>query len=164
MDDAKLYSWQTGLPTGPDVTLIRKRWPNLKVGDRIEYEEVAELLGVKIGSSRWETVTQAWRRRELDDGRVIKCIPGKAFVVANAEQIIDDTFSTLKHIARSARRQAVHLLTVRDADSQTRAVIDHQARLMHAVEQDAKAKRQQALPPTAVQPMPRIKFGTGGAV
>jgi hypothetical protein len=155
MAEDKLY-WK-GLPTGPDVTMIRKRWPDLKVGDRIEYSEIAELLRIEVGSSRWETVTSAWRKRALDDGYVIKCEPGKAFVVANAEQIIDDTFSTLKHISRSARRQLVHLMTVRDTDSQTRAVVDHQARLMHAVEQDAKAKRQLALPSTVVTPMPKIR-------
>jgi hypothetical protein len=156
MAEEKCYSWQTGMPTGPDVTMIRKRWPDLKVGDRIEYCEIVELLRVEVGSSRWNTVTKAWRKRALDDGYVIKCGPGKAFVVANAEAIIDDTYSTLKHISRSARRQLVHLMTVRDADSQTRAVVDHQARLMHAVEQDAKAKRQLALPSTAVRPMPKI--------
>jgi hypothetical protein len=156
MDDAKLYSWQTGLPTGPDVTLIRKRWNDLKAGDRIEYQEIADLLGIKVGTSRWKTVTQAWRKRELDDGRVIKSVPGKEFVVANPEQIIDDTNTTLKHISRSARRQLVHLMTVRDTDSQTRAVVDHQARLMHAVEKDAEAKRQTALPTTAVQQLPKI--------
>jgi len=152
----KHYSWQDGLPTGPDVTLIRKRWPDLKVGQRIEYQEIAELLGIEIGTSRWQTVTDAWRKRELDGGRVIKCIPGKAFVVATAEQIIDDTYSTLKHISRAARRQRIHLSTVKVADAQTKAVVDHQARLMHAVEQDAKAKRQLALPSTAVQSMPKI--------
>jgi hypothetical protein len=156
MDDAKLYSWQTGLPTGPDVALIRKRWNDLKAGDRIEYQEIADLLGIKVGSSRWKTVTQAWRKRELDDGRVIKSVPGKEFVVANPEQIIDDTNTTLKHISRSARRQLVHLMTVRDTDSQTQAVVDHQARLMHAVEKDAEAKRKLALPSTAVQPLPKI--------
>jgi hypothetical protein len=154
----KHYSWQDGLPTGPDVALIRKRWPDLKVGQRIEYQEIAQLLGIKVGSSRWQTVTDAWRKRELDDGRVIKCIPGKAFVVATAEQIIDDTYSTLKHISRTARRQRIHLSTVKIADAQTKAVVQHQARLMQAVEQDAKAKRQMAIPSTAVQPMPKINI------
>jgi hypothetical protein len=158
MTEGKHYSWQTGLPTGPDVALIRKRWPDLKVGDRIEYQEIADLLGIKAGSTRWKTVTKAWRKRALDDGYVVKSVPGKAFVVANAEQIIDDTFSTLKHISRSARRQVVHLMAVRDTDSQTRAVVDHQARLMHAVEQDTKAKRQLALPSTAVRSMPKINL------
>jgi hypothetical protein len=156
--EQKLYSWQTGMPTGPDVTMIRKRWPDLKVGDRIEYREIAELLRVEVGSARWKTVTTAWRKRALDDGYVIKSDPGKAFVVADAEAIIDDTYSTLKHISRSARRQLVHLMTVRDTDNQTRAVVDHQARLMHAVEQDAKAKRQLALPSTAVKPLPKINM------
>jgi hypothetical protein len=158
MAGEKHYSWQTGLPTGPDVTMIRRRWPDLKVGDRIAYHEIADLLGIEVGSSRWRTVTHAWRKRELDDGRVIKCVPGKEFVVANAEQIIDDTHATLKHMSRSARRQLVHLMTVRDTDSRTRAVVDHQARLMHAVEQDIRAKRQLALPSTAVQSMPKINY------
>jgi hypothetical protein len=156
MAEEKYYSWQTGLPTGPDVTMIRRRWPDLKAGDRIEYCEIADLIRIEVGSSRWKTVTQAWRRRELDDGRVIKSEPCKAFVVANAEAIIDHTYSTLKHISRSARRQLVHLMTVRDTDSQTRVVVDHHARLMHAVEQDAKAKRQLALPSTEVKTMPKI--------
>jgi len=157
MKEQKHYSWQTGLPTGPDVTLIRKRWPDLQVGQRIEYQEIADLLGIKIGTSRWETVTQAWRKRELDDGRVIKCVPGKAFFVADAEQIIDDTYSTLKHITRTARRQRIHLSTVKSVDAQTKAVVEHQARLMHAVEKDANEKRQLALPSTAARPMPKIK-------
>lgn len=159
--EQKHYAWQDGLPTGPDVTLILKRWPNLAVGQRIKYSEIASLLGIKVGTSRWRTVTNAWRKRELDDGRVIKCVPGHEFIVANAEQIIDDTHVTLKHITRSARRQRIHLSTIKEVDGQTKAIVDHQARLMHAVELDAKAKRQIAIPSTVVPMRPQIKVDVG---
>ncbi|MCO5191353.1 MAG: hypothetical protein M9918_24580 [Anaerolineae bacterium] len=33
------------------------------IGDRYEYETVAEVIGYEPGSQRFKTVTDAWRRR-----------------------------------------------------------------------------------------------------
>jgi hypothetical protein len=155
----KHYSWREGLPTGPDVALIRKTWPNPEIGQEIPYADVAKLVGIEIGSERWRTVTDAWRKREMDEGRIIKCILGRAFVVASAEQIIDDTNSTLKRITRSARRQRINLSTIKTTDHGTKAIVDHQARLMHAIEQDARQKRGNMLPLNAAKTIPNINNG-----
>lgn len=152
----KVFGFQDGLPTGPDVTVIRKQWPSPKIGEAIAYEDVATLLGIKVGSNRWRSVTNAWRARELEEGRVITCVAGERFVVATAEQITAATYGVLAHVGRTAKKQRRNLATVRAADAATRNVIDHQARLMIAVEQDARKKRMNLLPATQVTEAPRI--------
>lgn len=153
----KHYAWQDGLPTGPDVTLIRAKWPNLKAGDSIPYDEVAALIGVKVNSVRFRSVTNAWRTREQEDGRVIKCEKKIAFYVATAEQITSSTYDALRHIGRSAKKQRKHLGTIHAADQHTKGIVDHQARLMHAVEKDARVKRMNILPSTKPSSPPQIE-------
>jgi hypothetical protein len=145
----KHFSWRDGMPTGPDVAILQKAYPSLSPGDRIDYETVSELLGVKVGSQRFITVTLAWRAREEDNnGIVILCKRKEAFIVATPDQITSGTYETLRHIGRSARKQRKHLATVHADDEMTRLTVDHQARLMMEVERDAKKKRMNALPST----------------
>lgn len=148
--EQKYYSWQTGLPTGPDVESIRKKWPELKVGDRIAYADVETVLEVQKASSRWRAITNAWRKREREAGFVIECAPGQYFYVASAGQIMAGTYQTLKFIGRKASKQKFKLKNaMRHADNDgERDGINHQARLMDMVEKDAKKHRMNMLPST----------------
>jgi hypothetical protein len=156
-DNQQHLPWQDGLPTSPDVTMIQKQWPELKVGDRIAYEEIADLVGIKIRSNRFKSVTDAWRKRELEAGKVIECEIGAAFYVASCEQVSAKTYVVLKTIGRKAKRHRRHLSVQRPENDLQRSTVEHQARLMQSVEKDARKARMNLLPSTAVQQPPRIE-------
>lgn len=146
MNEQKHYAWTDGMPTGPDVTMLQKMWSDLKVGDRIPYEDVETLLGLKRDSTRWKTVTNAWREREEEKGRVIKCDPGVAFFVATTDQILGDTHPTLLSMGRLARKQRKRVATVQPSNEQEKLVRDHHGRLLSVIEREAKKHRMNLLP------------------
>ncbi len=160
-DNQQHMPWNEGLPTAPDVAAIQKQWPDLKVGDRIEYTEIAELLRLKPDSNRFGTVTKAWRRAEEDKGRVIECQAGVAFYVASAEQVSAKTYQVFKFIGRKARRHRLHLSLQRPTDPVMAQTIAHQGKLSLVLEREARRARQNLLPSTPAPNPPRIKPPTG---
>ncbi len=152
----KFMGFKDGLPTGPEVEELRKRWPALEIGQRIGYQEVSETIGVAIDSPRWRSITAAWRKRELENGRVLKCEVGEAFYVATPEHITSTTYSVLAHVGRTAKKQRRDLATVHAVDPVLKGVVEHQGRLMLAVEKDARIKRMNVLPSTKAAEMPAI--------
>ena len=153
MTDSKerFYAFNEGLPTKPDVDLLLSTWPNPKIGDRFEYEVIAKLLHIEIGSVRFKTVTNNWRRRWLEKGFVIECDVGKAFFVANAEQIMGKTYGTLQFIGRKARHHRTKLSQAKVETDLQRAAIEWQARSLLEMEREAKKKRMNLLPPTEIK-------------
>lgn len=63
MSGRKLIEYLGGVPTGPDVKLLRDTYPEeeLSVGRIIPYEDVEQLIQAKRRSFRFQTVTQKWR-------------------------------------------------------------------------------------------------------
>lgn len=145
-----------GLPTKPDVDLLLQTWPKPSIGDRFEYETVAKLLGVPATSVRFRTVTNNWRNRMRELGFVIECEAGAAFYVATAEQISAATYGTLRTIGRKARKHRTKLAVAKIETESMRATIEHQSRLMLAVEKDTKKHRMNLLPPTVAPQAPQI--------
>jgi len=155
-NDQKLYPWNEGLPTKPDVDLLMKTWPAPKVGDRFEYETVEALLKQDRDAPRFKTVTNRWRDRLKEAGFTVECEAGKAFYVASSSQVSAATYGVLRGIGRKARRHRVKLSIAKPANDDERSVIEHQARLMNGVERDAKKARMNLLPNTAVPDSVRI--------
>lgn len=148
-------SWRDGLPTKPDVDMLLKAFPELKEGDQIPYEEVSAILGVDKGSNRFRTVTNRWRDRLVESGVVVYCDTGRAFYVATADQVSGQTYSTLKFIGRKAKGHRRKLSATRPKDDVQRSIIEHQGRLMLAVEKDSKKARMNLLPSTKVAETPK---------
>jgi hypothetical protein len=157
--EQKVFHWQDGLPTGPDVALLQKKYPELKPGDRMSYAEVSELLGVAYPSARFVSVTQVWRKRELEKNVVILCEKGEGFFVATPEQVCGETYGVLQSIGRKARMQRTRLAVSRTENTSTSQMIVHQSRLMAEIEREAKAKRMNILPPAAASAPPRPMIG-----
>ena len=163
MSDDKTFSWRDGMPTKPDVDALLKRWPEPNIGDRYEYETVAEVIGYEPGSQRFKTVTDAWRRRVHEKGFVIECDPGAAFFVANADQITAGTYSALNSSARKLRRQRKNLTIARAENDEQRSTIMHQGRLLAETERHLKKAKMNALPTlTADDDRPRISPPVAG--
>lgn len=153
----KYFGFKDGLPTGPDVTAIQKEFTRLVPGDRIEYELIETIINCKPGTQRWRSITDAWRKRELENGIVIECEVGAAFYVMTAEQILEGrTYDVLKHIGNKARKNRRCLGTIRTDDERTKNIRDHQMRVMWSVEKDSKQNRKNLLTPPATATMARI--------
>jgi hypothetical protein len=154
--EQRLYPWREGTPTAPDVALLQKTYPNLKAGDRIPYEDVEKLIDVPHGSSRWKSVTDAWRRHELEQGRVIDCETNAAFIVLVFDQCAAKSYQVHQRTGRMHRKQRRSLATYRPFEDEQRRLQMHLMAQHAARERDARKDRSNILPPTDVQPMPRI--------
>lgn len=60
---SKLYLG--GIPTEPDVTMLMRKYQIYEPGMEITYEDIEDLLEVTRKTTRFKTVTGAWRRRIL---------------------------------------------------------------------------------------------------
>lgn len=164
MADDKIYPWK-GSRTSPDVTMIQRRWPDLKPGDQIGYADIAELIGEAEGSTRFRTVTDAWRSAEMDmKGLVIYCEKGRGFYVATPEQVTGATHGAFRHIRRTAKKQRERLVTIRSTDERIMASVEHQGRLLIAIERDAKKSQMNILPSVKTEePVKRLPPKAGAA-
>lgn len=158
MNDAtqKHYPFDTGMPTAPDVAALQKRFPDLKLGERVPYADVESVVGAAWNSPRFKSVTNVWRAREQESGRVLVCVPGRAFVVATADDITGETPAVLRTIGRKSRKHRQRLTTIRPTSELQRRTVEHHGLLMLAIERDAKAARHKILPPNPVADLPRI--------
>lgn len=149
----KLFPWREGLPTGPEVSILKQSYPDPQVGDRIPYAEVAAIIGRAPNTHRFRSVTNAWRRYLIDQGKVIHCETGVAFVVATCEQITDRTASVFRHVSHVTRSQRRDLSIAKVETETQKQLVEHQARLLLAVERDARKSRMNLIPSVS-QPAP----------
>ena len=79
-----------GRPTKPDVELLLKQFPEMQAGDKVSYEAVAEVIKEEPKSSRFRTVTDAWRKRQSREFNVeLGVIPNERFEVLDPHQRVD---------------------------------------------------------------------------
>ena len=152
----RVYAWDEGRPTKPDVDALVAAYPDLAIGDLINYEHVAEVIGAQPKTSRFRTVTNTWRKRMQERGIVIECRTGEAFYVASADQVAAQTYDVIVGIGAKARRHRRKLASVPTENESQSATVNHQGLLMKRIEDDAKKHRMNVLPSTEVQQAPRI--------
>lgn len=152
-----LFRFDEGMPTGPDVALLVRTWPEPKPGDVFAYETVEKLLGLKCGSNRFRTVTTRWRKQMLRDKNVvIECRAEREFYVCNPDQVLGFTHGVATHIGRAAKVQRRKLLSIRPENDLQRSTAEWQARLMLMTEKEARKTRMNLLPSTEVKEQPKI--------
>ena len=66
MESSKSYFG--GIPTGPDVDALMRKFGIPGVGTKISYQELADAIGAALDSSRLHTVIVAWRKRIVREG------------------------------------------------------------------------------------------------
>jgi hypothetical protein len=152
----EIYRIGEGMPTGPDVAAIQRQWPDLSVGDRILYEDVEALIGAEWRSARFKAVTDAWRRKEIESGRVIEVEPGKAFFVAEFGHTSGCTQDVFRKVGRKLKKHRTKLATYHPENSAEKAVRDHQMKLCYIMERETKKSRMNILPDTSVKALPQI--------
>jgi hypothetical protein len=96
-----------GMPTAPDVKLIREHYPDnrLEEGTMIATkEEIAKIIMVDVESHRFKTVTGAWRRSvERETGKVIKLVNGEFNVLDDSGKLVE-VGGGLRSAAKKIRR------------------------------------------------------------
>lgn len=105
MSDKQLYFG--GLPTEPDIKKLREVFPEseMKPGKAIAYEEVSAIIKVPYGSSRFQAVTNQWRKVvEKETNIIIGTKPGEAFVVLSESEKVGLSGDQLRKAGRRARR------------------------------------------------------------
>ena len=157
-NDGTYYGFRDGMPTGPDVTALMKRWPELKVGDHIPYANVERVIGVAHRGKRWRSITNAWRRRlKRDHQLVLRCQKTeKVFFVAGCAQLLRETPETLEFTRRKMRRHRSDLATIIPKDEQEKVSVEHNMRLVHNVEQYLRKQEVNLLPNTQTKTQPKI--------
>lgn len=155
-DDQKLYPWNEGLPTKPDVDLLLKTWPDPKVGDRFDYESVVALLHIEQADTRFRTITAQWRKRLLERGVVIECEAGRAFYVASIDEVLSRTYGTLRWVGRKLRKHRRKLSVQTPVSDAQRDRLEHDGRIVNALERETKKARMNPLPSTKAPEMPQI--------
>lgn len=149
MEESELYFG--GLPTEPDIKKIREFYPDqsLKVGDVIAYNDIAEILGVPYGSSRFKTVTDRWRKVfEKDSGKVLDCEKGVGFRVNHDSQNLDLSGKKLRTATRMARRSYIVAGRIdrKNLSDDERKRLDFQARCSAQVLAASQIKRTAEVP------------------
>lgn len=80
----------SGMRTDPEVKMLMDKFGTPNVGEEIQYSEIAVAIMCDVRSSRWKSVTDAWRRcLERDPHNVVLiCQDKRKFVVAsNSDRI-----------------------------------------------------------------------------
>jgi hypothetical protein len=109
MSESRIFD--AGLPTEPDVDRLIKELGIPKEGKLLPFAAVAGVIQTEIWSTRFKTVTTAWRKRLWNEYDVhIRCDPGRGFVAGSPTDRITDASgqykSGLRRIGRSGRLAA----------------------------------------------------------
>lgn len=139
-----------GVPTKLDVARLRKEFTELKVGDFIPYNEIADCIEVSRDSNRFRTVVHAWRReiyRELNI--VLVPVPSKGFEVASPSERVHLSATKYKSGLRATLRAgdiSIRTDTAGLSENEVRArdhIINASAQLRLAAATAAKSLRLQ---------------------
>lgn len=97
MSDAQSLSFQTGIPTKPDIDRLLNEIGIPQEGEEITYERISGVIREERESPRWKTVTSAWRNvLYREHNLVTESVPGKAIRVATPSERVHHSASKYK--------------------------------------------------------------------
>lgn len=146
-----------GIPTGPEVQMLMRAFPDLKQGDFIAYEQIAAVVKESYGENRFKTVLSAWRRALQDQGLVTACVPGKGVQVATDSEVNAMAYTGVRSARRKVNRTARKLSVIRPTDERAQAETHHARQLLAHVARSMKGAEKQLLAAPIVVPMPTRK-------
>lgn len=100
-----------GVPTGPDVQILIDAF-DANPGDEISHVDVAIAIGVTVQSSRFLTVTTAWRKRLFRDRRLQVKSEGGVFRVLTPDECVSAAAESMNRIGRATGRTVVRIESV----------------------------------------------------
>lgn len=101
-------TWRNfGRSTSVEVDALIKKYPSLKAGDKISYEELSKIVGAEKGTSRFASVVNAWRKRlDHEYNTVLGCIPNTGFEVLENSKRIDRSSKGVRYGLRKIDRSS----------------------------------------------------------
>lgn len=117
-----------GMPTDVDVRLLSDKFGVPAVGSLVEYAQIEEVLKIRRGSSRFQTVTRAWRDKlERDHNLLTKAVPNKGFRIADPSERADMIGRKFKSHLRGIKKSGARaVLTPREGlSSDAVRTMDH---------------------------------------
>lgn len=133
--DSRQTVYFGGIPTEPDIKRLTEAFKvqEMNPGDTIDYEEVAIVIGQAVKSSRFRSVTTAWRKRvENDFSIIIGCSPDplkKSFCILSESEKVDLSGKKLRSAVRLARRsyKIASFVDVKKLNEEEKKTLDHYA-------------------------------------
>ncbi len=107
-----------GVPTGPDVARLLEAIP-AEPGTSVSHDQVAELIHTQVGSSRFRSVTNAWRNKLFRDRLLQTNSEGGEFRFLTADESLDKGLGGFKRVGRAAGRLRVRVDAVNPSDLTT---------------------------------------------
>lgn len=139
-----------GIPTDSDVKKLLEAFPDIKPGEMITYTQVAEVIRVKYGTSRFRTVTTAWRKTLLRTNNfILEAVPGQGFRRrTELERSQKDRSGWRQDQSRAARKvRDLGRTDITEFDERDRKSHDHARRVLQAhVEHTSMTVRELAPP------------------
>ena len=104
---SKLKMFGSGIPTGPDVEKLVAAFAVPQEGVLIPYADVSAAISEPHNSSRYNSVTMAWRKRLWREHNVrVGTDPGKGFVALDPSKRISQAWGRQKSALRITMRSA----------------------------------------------------------
>lgn len=149
-----------GIPTAPDVKKLREAIGELIEGRDIAHDEVRAILGLEPRSSRYRSVTTAWRREMLNEHNIeISAIPSIGFrVLPQAEQLT----TNIKGFKQGTRKQGKSVRRIAQIETEKLSEAEqqkhmHMVRLGTQVVQHAGSIIKQIEPPKAQEQLSLLR-------
>lgn len=125
-----------GLPTKPEVDKLINQFRNLKPGDKIYYEQIERLIGVKKDTYRFRSIIVAWRKQLRNEYNIeLAAVMNEGYQVMNGSERIEFAAKTTKYGVKRVRRAGdVVLRTNRiDLKPEERIIADHLVKVAAAI-------------------------------
>lgn len=107
---AEVHVYRGNIPTEPDVNKLKAKFPEdtLKEGMLISYDEISKEIDTPVKSSRFITVTNAWRRYLENTCHIIlKSLRGQGFNVLSESGKLNAAADKYKSATKMAARAVV---------------------------------------------------------
>lgn len=151
-----------GVPTNADVRKLKEAFPDLTEGSEITHEEVERVVQLSRESSRYRSVTRAWRRDLLTHSGIdLAAVPGIGFRCLDAGERIAASVDGFKSGTRKQMRAVRRSALVQTDDPMLVKKQDVLRRFGAAIAQEAGAMLKEIEPPRAQQQAPRLIPKTG---
>jgi hypothetical protein len=145
-----------GVPTALDVRKLQEAFPALSPGDEIEHEQIEAVIEVDRASSRYRTVTNAWRKHLLTDANIdIGAISGVGFRVLLDHERISTSVKGFQSGVRKQIRCVKRAILVRTDDEILRRKQEVMNRLGIAIASQATTMMREIEPPKRTQGLPK---------
>lgn len=154
MESSEIYF--RGAPTEIDVRKLLDALPSIQIGDQITHEQVQQITGLRYGSNRYTTVTNAWRKLLLEKHDIeLGSVPGAGFKSLDAGERIDRNIDGMHHGLRKTVRSAKRVGVVSTDDPVQAHRRDTAVRSAAVIGFEHKRLRSDLkLPPPAQNPRP----------